>query len=43
VIELPETGDTVELNVGDVAYFRAGTKSVWTITEPFKKFVVMPT
>jgi uncharacterized cupin superfamily protein len=25
-----------------VAYFRAGTKSFWKITEPFKKFVVMP-
>lgn len=41
-IELPETGETVELKAGDVAYFRAGTKSVWEITEPFKKFVVMP-
>ena len=42
VIELPEAGDTVELRAGDVAYFRAGTRSVWRITEPFKKFVVMP-
>ena len=42
VIELPDAGDTVELRAGDVAYFRAGTRSVWTITEPFKKFVVMP-
>jgi uncharacterized cupin superfamily protein len=41
-IELPETGETVELKAGDVAYFRAGTRSVWNITEPFKKFVVMP-
>jgi uncharacterized cupin superfamily protein len=41
-IELPETGETIELETGDVAYFRAGTKSVWNITEAFKKFVVMP-
>ncbi len=41
-IKLTETGDTVELKAGDVAYFRAGTKSVWEITAPFKKFVVMP-
>jgi uncharacterized cupin superfamily protein len=27
--------------VGDIAYFSAGTQSVWTITKPFKKFVVM--
>ena len=41
-IELPDTGATIEVRAGDVAYFRAGTRSVWTITEPFKKFVVMP-
>ncbi len=40
-VELPETGETIELRPGDVAHFRAGTKSVWTITEPFKKFVVI--
>jgi uncharacterized cupin superfamily protein len=40
-VELSETGETIELRPGDVAYFRAGTKSVWTITEPFKKFVVI--
>ena len=40
-VELFETGETIELRPGDVAYFRAGTKSVWTITEPFKKFVVI--
>jgi uncharacterized protein len=40
-IELPDTGETIEVRVGDVAYFRAGTRSVWTITEPFKKFVVI--
>ena len=41
-VELPDSGETVDLKVGDVAYFSAGTRSVWTITEPFKKFVVMP-
>ena len=40
-IELPETDERIELKVGDIAYFRAGTRSVWTITQPFKKFVVM--
>jgi uncharacterized cupin superfamily protein len=37
-VELPDTGERIELRAGDVAYFRAGTRSVWTITEPFKKF-----
>ena len=40
-IELPDSGKTIEVRVGDVAYFTAGTRSVWTITQPFKKFVVM--
>ena len=40
-VELPDTGERIELRQGDVAYFRAGTRSVWTITEPFKKFVVI--
>ena len=40
-VELPDTGETIELRVGDIAYFRAGTRSVWRITEPFKKFVVI--
>jgi uncharacterized cupin superfamily protein len=40
-IDLPETDERIELKVGDVAYFRAGTRSVWTITQPFKKFVVI--
>jgi uncharacterized cupin superfamily protein len=40
-IELPDTGETVDLTVGDLAYFRAGTRSVWKITQPFKKFVVI--
>jgi uncharacterized cupin superfamily protein len=41
-IELPDTGERIDVREGDVAYFSAGTRSVWTITEPFKKFVVMP-
>jgi uncharacterized cupin superfamily protein len=41
-VELPETGETIELREGNVAYFRGGMRSVWTITEPFTKFVVMP-
>ena len=36
-VELPDTGETVELRAGDVAYFSAGTRSIWTITEPFKR------
>jgi uncharacterized cupin superfamily protein len=41
-VELTDTGETIELRAGDVAYVSAGTRSVWTITESFKKFVVMP-
>ena len=40
-MKLPDTGETVDLRVGDVAYFSAGTRSIWTITEPFKKFTVI--
>lgn len=40
-VELPDTGETIELRPGDVGYFTAGTRSVWTITQPFKKFVVI--
>jgi uncharacterized cupin superfamily protein len=40
-IELPDSGETIEVRVGDVAYFSAGTRSIWTITEPFKKFTVI--
>jgi hypothetical protein len=41
-IDLPESGETLELGEGDIAYFLAGTRSVWTITKPFKKFVITP-
>jgi uncharacterized cupin superfamily protein len=42
-VELLDTGETIDLRVGDIAYFSAGTRSVWTITEPFKKFTVIAT
>ena len=36
-IELPDTGEAIEVKAGDVGYFSAGTKSVWKITETFKE------
>jgi uncharacterized cupin superfamily protein len=41
-VELPEIGERIELRPGNIAYFKAGIRSIWTITEPFTKFVVMP-
>ena len=41
-IELPDSGETLDLRTGDIGYFKAGTRSVWTISERFKKFVVVP-
>lgn len=41
-IELPDSGETIELKAGDIAYFRKGTHSTWTVTEPFRKFVITP-
>jgi uncharacterized cupin superfamily protein len=41
-IELPDSGDTVELRAGDVAYFSRGTRSIWRVTETFRKFVITP-
>jgi uncharacterized cupin superfamily protein len=40
-VELPDTGESIDLQVGDLAYFGAGTRSIWTITKPFKKFTVI--
>jgi uncharacterized protein len=40
-VELPATGEEIDLRAGDVASFRAGTRSIWTITEPFTKFTVI--
>jgi uncharacterized protein len=34
-------GETIELRTGDVASFRKGTRSVWTIVEPLEKFTVV--
>jgi hypothetical protein len=41
-IDLPDSGETIELKAGDVAYFRRGTRSTWTVTERFRKFVITP-
>lgn len=40
-IEIPETGERVELRAGDIASFDGGTRSVWHVTEPFLKFTVV--
>jgi uncharacterized cupin superfamily protein len=40
-IELTDTGERVDLVAGDIATFNKGTRSVWTFTEPFKKFTVI--
>jgi uncharacterized protein len=40
-IQLAETGERVDLKAGDIASFNSGTRSVWTFTEPFKKFTVI--
>ena len=40
-IELVETRERVELKAGDLAWFPKGTRSIWTFSEPFKKFTVV--
>jgi uncharacterized cupin superfamily protein len=40
-VELPDSGERIDLGSGDVAYFRGGTRSIWTNTQPFKKFTVI--
>lgn len=40
-VVLSDTGEKVNLSAGDIAYFSAGTRSVWTVTQPFKKFTVI--
>jgi len=40
-VELPDIGERIDLRAGDVGYFRAGTRSIWTITQSFKKFTVI--
>jgi uncharacterized protein len=41
VIDLPATGERIELKTGDIASFPKGTRTVWTFTESFKKFTVI--
>jgi uncharacterized cupin superfamily protein len=41
VIELLASGERLELAAGDMASFAKGTRSVWTFSEPFKKFTVV--
>lgn len=41
-VELVDAGETVELRRGDVAYFAAGTRAVWRVSTPFRKFVAGP-
>lgn len=40
-VELPDAGESIDLRAGDLAYFAAGTRSFWTITQPFTKFTVI--
>jgi uncharacterized cupin superfamily protein len=40
-IEVLGTDERVELKAGDLASFPKGTRSVWTFSEPFKKFTVI--
>jgi uncharacterized cupin superfamily protein len=40
-IELVDSGETVDLNAGQLYTFKKGTLTRWTIHEPFKKFVVV--
>lgn len=40
VVDL-ESGETIILRPGDVASFTKGTKSTWTVTQPFKKLFVI--
>lgn len=40
VIDL-ESGEKVTLGPGDVASFTKGTKSTWTVAQPFKKLFII--
>jgi uncharacterized cupin superfamily protein len=40
VVEL-ESGEKVTLRPGDIASFTKGTKSMWTVTQPFMKLFVI--
>ena len=41
VIDLVDSGEQVVLKPGDIASFTKGTKSTWTVTEPFRKLFVI--
>jgi uncharacterized cupin superfamily protein len=38
---VPDGGDAVELQPGDLASFRKGTTSTWTVASSFRKFFVI--
>lgn len=40
-IEVAGAAERIELKAGDIASFPKGTRSIWTFTEPFKKFTVI--
>ncbi len=40
-ITLVDEQTTVELRTGDVASFPKGTRSIWTVVEPLRKFTVV--
>jgi uncharacterized cupin superfamily protein len=40
-IDLVDSGERIDLKAGDIASFPRGTRSVWTFSEPFKKFTVI--
>ncbi len=40
-IELVDTNERVDLCAGDIASFAKGTRSIWTFSEPFRKFTVI--
>jgi uncharacterized cupin superfamily protein len=41
-VALVESGEVVPLRAGDIAWFPAGTRAIWTIETPFRKFAVGP-
>ena len=41
-VALLDERTTVALRPGDIAYFKSGTRAIWTVTTPFRKFVVGP-
>jgi uncharacterized cupin superfamily protein len=41
-VDLLDEDTTVDLRPGDIAYFASGTRAVWRVKTPFRKFVVGP-